>query len=169
MIKKTILLLFLMVQNVCAIELNEQIKQNIDNVTESYRSLVSKEPARLWIQARTQEQILLLKNMPEQLKPFGLIKVEPIQLVNEGPKQTKLRFFSRQDKNQAEQLVKVLSKFFPKLELQDLSSQYGDMGWLQAGHYELWLAPNISAIAQPESLPPASTVPVNNFDSPLTP
>jgi hypothetical protein len=145
-----------MAQKTFAIELNEQIKQNIDDATESYKNLVNKEPARLWIQVRTEEQMKLLENLAEWLKPFGLIKIEPIQLVKDGPKQTKLRFFSKQDKDQAENLLKTLTKIFPKLELQDLSDQYGDMGWLQAGHYELWLAPDVKNITQPASPLPAT-------------
>jgi hypothetical protein len=153
---QTVLLLSLLfaVQNSSAIKLNEQIRQNVDQAQKSYEQLIKQEQPSLWIHVRTVEQQKLVEKIPEWLKRVALVKIEPIQIVKTGPKKTQLRFFSIQDKEKAEDLFKKMQKVFPQLELQDLSNQYSTMGWMEAGHFELWLAPDLKKITQPELLPP---------------
>lgn len=144
-----ILALF-MAQNVFAIKPNEQIKQNIDEIRKSYEQLLKQEQPRLWIHVRTEQQQKLLQHIAEWIKPITLIKIEqPIQLVKEGPKQSKLRFFSSQDANEAKDLLKKLQKFFPQLELQDMSSSDSSDRQM-SGRYELWLSPDVKKITLPE-------------------
>lgn len=144
-----ILALF-MAQNVFAIKPNEQIKQNIDEIRKSYEQLLKQEQPRLWIHVRTEQQQKLLQHIAEWIKPITLIKIEqPIQLVKEGPKQSKLRFFSSQDANEAKDLLKKLQKIFPQLELQDMSSSDSSDRQM-SGRYELWLSPDVKKITLPE-------------------
>lgn len=153
---KIVLLLGLLctAQNTYATKLNEQIKQNIDEARKSYEQLVNQEPPRLWIHVRTEQQKQLLKNIADWIKPVSSIEIQPLQLVKEGPKKTQLRFFSSQDKNEADKLLKKLQKIFPQLELQDFSAEYGAMSWMESGHFELWLAPDLKNITTPEPSPP---------------
>lgn len=165
---KIVLLLGLLftAQNTYATKLNEQIQQNVDEARKSYEQLVNQEPPRLWIHVRTEQQRQLLQHIADWLKPVSSIKIEPIQLVKEGPKKSQLRFFSSQDKDEAGNLLKKLQKIFPHLELQDFSAQYGAMGWLESGHFELWLAPDLKKITLPEPsvspVLPADIVPPTN-------
>jgi hypothetical protein len=153
--QKIILLcgLLFITQTSYAIKLNEQIKQNVDNAAKSYQQLINKEPARLWIHVRSEQQLQLLQSIAVWLKPMSSLKVEPMKIVKEGPKKTQLRFFSKLDKEDAGELLKKLQNFFPQLELQDMSSEYQGMDWITMGHYELWLASEVKEITQP----PAST------------
>ena len=142
------------IQNAFAIKLDEQIRQNVDQTKKSYEKLINQQPPSLWIQVRTEQQRQLLQNIADWLKPVSLVKVQPIQVVNDGPKKSQLRFFSSQDKEDADDLFKKLNRIFPQLELQDLSSQYGNLSWMETGHFELWLAPELKKVELP-SPPPA--------------
>lgn len=158
-----ILCLLFTAQATFAMDLKDRMKQNAIQAQKSYDQLMNQEPPRLWIQVRTEQQRQLLQHIADWLKPVSLIKVEPIQLVKEGPKKNQLRFFSSQDKEEADELFKKLQKIFPQLELQDLSEQYGAMSWKETGHFELWLAPELKKFTPPplpaRIAPPAKTVP----------
>lgn len=145
--------------NPFAIKLEEQIKQNVEQAHNRYVALVNEKPPSLSIQVRTEQQRQLLQNLADWLEPISLIKIEPIQLVKDGPKKSQLRFFSRQDKREADDLLKNLKKIFPQLELQDFSEQYGSMSWMETGHFELWLAPDLKRIELPPTPPKASVPP----------
>ncbi len=158
-----LLILLFATQNSVAIKLDEQIKQNVDQAKKSYEQLINQEPPTLWIHVRTEQQREILQNIADWLKPVSLIKIEPIQIVKDGPKKNQLRFFSSQDKEEADDLLRNLQKIFPQLELQDLSSQYGTMSWMETGHFELWLAPDLKKVQPPAPLkkaPPAVAAPV---------
>lgn len=155
-----LLTLLFVTQSSFAIKLNEQIKQNVDQARKSYEQLINKEQPSLWIHVRSEEQRYLLQQFSGWLRSVSSIKIEPVQLVKEGPKKTQLRFFSSQDKDKAKDLVKKLQKIFPQLELQDLSDQYGAMSWMEEGHFELWLAPDLKKITLPVS--PATVAPPVN-------
>lgn len=155
-----LLTLLLVTHSSFAIKLTEQIKQNVDQARKSYEQLINQEQPSLWIHIRSEEQRQLLQDFPGWLKSVSWIKIEPVQLVKEGPRKTQLRFFSSQDKDKAKELLKKLQKIFPQLELQDLSEQYGAMSWMEEGHFELWLAPDLKKITLPA--PPAPVVPPAN-------
>lgn len=72
-----------------------------------------------------------------------------MQVVDYGPNDTELRFFKSRDAEQARALARVLRDALPALELKDFSSQYGKVGWLKPGHYELWLAPQVNRFETP--------------------
>ena len=139
--------------------LNELIQQNVKDATKSYdRTLssyqVSTEPARLWVQVRNESQKELGKKLLEIMTTANLerrkIVSKPLQLVDFGPEKSQLRFFKKQDKKEAVELLEVLRKYIPQIELRDLSRQYADVGWLTSGHYELWFSPELTALQSPE-------------------
>lgn len=170
--KQKIIVLFallLATQNSFAIKLDEQIKQNVDEAKKSYEQLINQESPTLWIHARTEQQRQLLQHIADWLKPISLIKIEPIQIVKDGPKKNQLRFFSSQDKQEADDLLQNLQKIFPQLELQDLSGQYGTMSWMQTGHFELWLAPDLKKVQPPPAAKTAPPAPAPVRSAPVRP
>ncbi len=149
-------LVMLVLARSASAQLNDLIKQNVQDARSSYKQLSGEqriETPQLWIHVRSDAQ---KKLVAENLKWFGSIQlrgkgidVRPLQLVAKGPEQSQLRFFKRQDREEAEQLLGELKKGFPGLQLQDLSGRYQAIEWLKPGHFELWLAPNVSKIGTP--------------------
>jgi len=137
-------------------QLNDLIKENVQDARSSYKQLSGEqriEAPQLWIHVRSDAQ---RKLVAENLTWFGSIQlrgkrmdVRPLQLVAEGPEQSQLRFFKRQDREEAGQLLGELKKGIPRLQLQDLSGRYQAIEWLKPGHFELWLAPSVSKIGTP--------------------
>lgn len=140
-------------QHSFALNVSDLIRQNVEQAQKSLEK-EKEEPAQLWIQVRSEEQKQLLQNIANWLKPVDFIEIKPLELVTKGPKKTQLRFFSSQDKDKANVLLKSLEKIFPQMELKDLSVEYGKTRWLEKGHFELWLAPDLKSITQPEPPPP---------------
>jgi hypothetical protein len=60
-----------------------------------------------------------------------------------GPQVSQLRYFKTKDEPEARELFAILRKIIPTLELKDLSREYARVGWINPGHYELWLSPNL--------------------------
>lgn len=121
------------------------LQENVDNINKVYENLTNKNPPRLWIHVRSQEQMMAIKK-PEIEAWLESIKLDdkkidlrPIELVDSGPKESQLRFFFKQDINQADQFLKKLKDGLPLLQLKDFSGQYENI--LEPGHFELWLAP----------------------------
>lgn len=140
-------------------ELPELIQQNVQNAAQSYDRTssplqLSTEPARLWVHVRSDRQKEIGKKLLEIVTNSNLerrkIESKPLQLVDGGPEKSELRFFKRQDKTEAAELLEMLRKHIPQLELNDLSRQYANVGWLQSGHYELWLSPKLTDLKSPE-------------------
>jgi hypothetical protein len=70
--------------------------------------------------------------------------------VDSGPQTSQLRFFKTKDEPEARELFAILGRIVPELELKDFSRQYGRVGWLNPGHYELWLSPNLDHLEPSE-------------------
>ncbi len=144
-------LLLLISQNVCA-GLDELIQKNINNADESYKQIVNKQPSRLWIYVRNQQQeesVQKINSWLESIEVGGKkIILRPIQLVKDGPKNSQLYFFFKEDKDEAEQLLIKLQEVLPKLRLKDLSDKYKSFSidWYKAGYYKLWLAPDANIL-----------------------
>ncbi len=64
---------------------------------------------------------------------------QPVQVVQEGPVVDEIRFFKAGDRAGAEAIVQGLRRELPRLRVRDLSEEYGQVVWMTAGHYELWL------------------------------
>jgi hypothetical protein len=141
-----VLILLFFAQNSFAM-LNDLIRNNVNGANKSYEQIVNNEPARLWIHVRSKEQEKAIQDINSWFKNVkvgeGAINLRPIQLVKNGPKYSQLRFFFKQDKDEAIQFLMELRKIIPHLQLNDLSGQYRDIGWLKPGHYELWIAPDV--------------------------
>jgi hypothetical protein len=103
--------------------------------------------SRLWFHVRNEQQQQLVESLKDSLKLDETVVIEPVQLVEAGPRKTQLRFFSPQDKEKAKTLLKKLHKVFPKLGILDLSAEYGAS--IVPGHFELWLAPDLTKITLP--------------------
>lgn len=126
------------------------IKKNVESANAAYDKITTEQPSRLWIHVRTQKQMVTIQTQ-EVSAWLGSIRiggkeidVRPIQLVDNGPKIIQLRFFFKQNKNDAEQLLNELKKGFPLLGLEDFSGQYENI--LEPGHYELWLTPDATLL-----------------------
>jgi len=133
-------------------QLNELIQQNVQDAAQSYERTSSPiqrsaESARLWVHVRNDRQKeigeKLLKIVTNGNVEGRKIEAKPIQLVDVGPNNSQLRFFKREDEKEATELVEMLRKYIPELQLRDLSSQYANVVWLKSGHYELWLSPEL--------------------------
>ncbi len=134
------------------------IDQNIRNAARSYQALLpagegAAHPARLWIHVRVAAQERIAQQIFQRLAGRKIagqpIESRPIQMVSQGPQQSELRFFRREDSFPARELLRTLSPIIPGVRLHDLSREYASVPWIQPGHFELWLAPTLTA------LPPA--------------
>jgi|GEM_PF-2492481 len=136
--------------------LNRLIERNVKDASKFFEQVIideteqQKEPARLWIHVRNENQKKDLKEIAEWLKNIKLngitIELRPIRLVEYGPNKPDLRSFKKDDAEEAKHLLTTLQKIIPKLELKDLSRQYRKIVWIKPGHYELWLSPNTKII-----------------------
>jgi multidrug efflux pump subunit AcrB len=130
------------------------IDQNVQSaVSKSERVAgdVKNQTPQLWIHVRSDGQ---KRQVEEKLDWFRKLQVEgrkvdmrPLQVVASGPAQSQLRYFKRADQAQAQALLAALKPAIPRVVLQDMSSQYGQATWIDPGHFELWLAPDVRGIA----------------------
>lgn len=74
------------------------------------------------------------------------VNVRPLLVVASGPAQSQLRFFKSADQAEGQALLAEIRKAVPAVVLQDMSAQYGRATWIDAGHFELWLAPGVQRI-----------------------
>jgi hypothetical protein len=152
----TLALFFFMVSSAFA-ALSELIEQNVKDSSKSYDKLIGAEQEkatqRLWVHVQSKKQEKAVLEAVGWLKSIELagkkIDLRPIQSVKSGPSDNQLRFFKRQDKNNAEKLLIKLGTAIPQLHLIDLSQQYDGISWIKTGHYELWLAPGLEQLNVP--------------------
>ena len=144
----------LLLSQSAAAQLNKLIEQNITSQTYSANRLTNepqKNTPQLWIHVRSEDQKRVVQGKLDWFRGLEVggrkVEVRPIQMVSEGPKQSQLRFFRQTDQSQAEALLAEIRKAVPLTVLQDMSRQYQQVQWIEPGHYELWLAPNVATIA----------------------
>ncbi len=132
------------------------IERNIQSAVKSSRRAIEdpqNAAPQLWIHVRSDAQKREVAQKLDWFKTLQVagrkVEVEPIQVVSTGPSQSQLRFFKEADQERAQALLAELRKAVPTLALQDLSSQYRQATWIDSGHFELWLAPNVSHLAVP--------------------
>jgi hypothetical protein len=137
-----------------AAQLAGLIEQNIKAAKSASERLggdPTKGTPQLWIHVRSAAQQQEVQGNLEWFKHLQVagrnVDVRPIQQVNAGPQQSQLRFFRSADQSQAQTLLTQLRKSIPSLALQDMSSQYRQVSWIDPGHFELWLAPTVTRIA----------------------
>jgi hypothetical protein len=137
-------------------ELPRLIDKNVRSAVSASARLsddVKNQAPQLWIHVRNEGQ---RREVEGKLGWFRNLQVEgrkldvrPLQVVAVGPLQTQLRFFKSADQAQAQALLAEVKKAVPLVVLQNMSSQYGQATWIDPGHFELWLAPNVLRIATP--------------------
>jgi hypothetical protein len=134
-------------------QLNDLIKQNVQDATGSYQKLADNNngnAAQLWVQVRSDAQRSLIIGNLAWLNGISLngnkIEVPPVEIVKSGPQENQLRFFNRQDRDAVKELFASLKGGIPQLQLQDMSRAYGGVKSLKPGHFELWLAPSLDKI-----------------------
>lgn len=146
------------VQSAFAQKLNDLIKQNVYDVARpSYKQYAVTEQQqatpRLWIHVRSREQQKAVMGIMDRIKSVNLngrpLEVRPIKLVSKGPNDSQLYFYRKQDKDDAELLLKELQKLHPQIRLQDYSDKYKGLEAANAGHYELWFAPDATKFNTP--------------------
>ena len=139
-------------------QLNELIMQNVKQSADSYEQVLRETKGisdipRLWIHVRSPEQEKMVNDASPWLKSIKLgekpIELRPLQSVKTGPHESQLRFFKTLDRNEADQLARKLKHAIPNLQLKDFSLQDQSLDWLKPGHYELWLAPDVSSFDIP--------------------
>lgn len=138
-------------------QLNDLIRRNVQD---SYNRSVTQsaidpqaQPAQLWVHVRNEVQRRQVQDNVDWfkgLKVQGLaLEMRPVQLVSGGPQESQLRYFKRQDADDAERLARALAPAFPHLQVADMSGTYQRMEWMRPGHFELWLAPDLARISPP--------------------
>lgn len=136
-------------------KLESLIEQNIRAADKAYVQVVAppdkvKKPINLWIHVRSEKQAKALEKVLVQIKGIALenveLVVEPVQLVDYGPQVNGLRFFKQEDKNNAKVLLAQLVDIIPNTKLRNLSKRYKTAAWIETGHMELWLAPNVTSV-----------------------
>src|SRR5262245_65011180 len=148
----TLVALLSLVSPRLAAQLPSVIDKNIESAQSASERLgdPTKATPQLWIHVRSasQEQEVKAKlDWFQRLKVDGRsVRVRPIQVVTDGPQQTQLRFFKAADRAMAQLLVAQLKKPLPGIALQDMSTQYRQVSWIEPGHVELWLAPGVTRI-----------------------
>jgi hypothetical protein len=149
--------------------LRDLIQENIQDAEKSYEQTISpieqqRKTFSLWINVSGERQIRLGEEIRKRIADTDLgekgIENKPIQLVDNGPPNNQLRYFKKEDAPHAAELLSVLRKFIPNINLKDYSRQYSDINWITPGHLELWLSPRLKKIRPPK--PPR---PDNSFDS----
>ena len=127
--------------NVVAVELAQEATQKA--LEDAYKAQLSEVPARIYIHGSTEEQMkeaALLQSEIEKLEIDGQYVVVPrVIRVENGPKKTQLRYFKREEGEEARDLAEQLRKLIPNLELNDLSEGNLDLSFIRPRHYELWL------------------------------
>lgn len=150
--------LLLFCGSVTAMPLYDLIKQNVQRSTQTFddTSAYARRPvaaAQIWVHIRNDGQKKLadeiLGSLGSQHFEQRNIEQKPVQRVDYGPRKSQLRYFKRQDQQQAEELFAALRRQIPQLELNDASGRFQNVDWIKPGHYELWLAPDLSALRQP--------------------
>jgi hypothetical protein len=129
------------------------IEQNIKATADRRADDAGPAAPELWIHVRTDSQ---RREVQAKLAWFKAIQVtgrkldvRPIQQVAVGPARSQLRFFKAADRLQAQALLAQVRRAVPAIVLEDMSSQYRQATWIEPGHFELWLAPNVIRIATP--------------------
>ena len=59
-----------------------------------------------------------------------------------GPQNTELRYFKREEEEEAQSIVDALSELGIRVILTDLSARYQDSTGIRPRHYELWFGRN---------------------------
>ena len=131
--------------------LTELIQQNFQESNKFYEQTissveVSQQPLRLWIHIRTQDQkniVSSINNAIAKIKISGnSVQSMPIQIVSSGPSENQLRFFKKENKENAKEIFNIIRQHVPTLKLIDFTSEYANAHWMKAGHFELWLSTN---------------------------
>lgn len=144
--------------HVSGANLNDLINKNVQDATNAYEKSLpaAQQPtssAQLWIHVRSDSQNKLADEILDRVEKteFGQWKIErkPTQKVSSGPQKSQLRYFKKQDQAHAKELFDMLRKQILDLEISDLSGKYEGIGWIKAGHYELWLSPDLMRL-QPQ-------------------
>ena len=127
------------------------IDQNIKSASGRLEEVGAKTP-QLWIHVRTDAQRKEVESKIAWFKGLQVsgakLDVRPIQQVATGPQRSELRFFRAGDRAQAQTLLAQVAKAVPAAVLNDLSAQYRQAKWIEPGHFELWLAPTVTRLAQ---------------------
>ncbi len=136
--------------------LSPLIQQNVDSARRAQARVFGDVKAvapQLWIHVRSDAQ---KREVEKHLAWFRNLQVDgqkvllrPLQLVSAGPTTSQLRFFKPGDQQQAAALQNALKPAVQRIDLSNLSQRYANATWIDAGHYELWLSPDVTRISVP--------------------
>jgi hypothetical protein len=137
----------------CGTPLNELIDRNVRDANTAYQkslpgAQLPASPVFLWIHVRNEGQESLAQQILNEMVKIPsdqwTIEPKPVQKVDSGPSRSQLRYFKQQERQQAQVLLAALRTLIPQLDIADLSGTYENAEWIQQGHYELWLAPDLT-------------------------
>ena len=150
---------FLLLSSNVEAGLRDLIQQNVQDAVQSYERTVSPiepkiEQPQLWIHVQSVDQKGLGEEIFKTIENTRIggepLDRKPIQIVSNGPRESQLRYFKKQDKPHVTELFSTLCRLIPALELKDFSSDYSHVKWIKPGHFELWLSPELEHITSPE-------------------
>ena len=132
-----------------SMSLDRLIQQNVQSATDAVQhsspGVAQRPAALLWIQIRAKSQEAMVNTLRADVAKTLLngraVKIQPLQTLAFGPKKSELRFFRKDDANDAQRLLGTLRRTIADVQLRDLSATYSRVTWIRSGHFELWLAP----------------------------
>lgn len=126
------------------------IDQNVRSAVSASARLstdLKNQAPELWIHVRSDGQKRQVEAKLDWFKSLEVggrkVNLRPLQVVASGPFQSQLRFFKPADQAGAQALLIEIKRVMPVVALQNLSGQYGHATWIDPGHFELWLSPNV--------------------------
>ena len=106
-------------------------------------------PARVWVHVREPEATPVAETLAELLSgsvAVGTvdrpIEMMPVQVVDDGPRQSQVRLFREVDRETAESIAEQLIAQLPDITVVDFTAAYAEASWIEPGHIEIRLAPN---------------------------
>ena len=125
-------------------QITQQIKQRANATSVRPSDLPD---LRFWPHVRANAQkgglIALLKELQEAGGSASLgreIDTQVIQVLDQGPNFSQLRFFKASDAPTADVLMRWFANKGLELRVVDLTERYKSETWIEVGHFELWLS-----------------------------
>ena len=106
-----------------------------DKVADSIKAAQSK--PRIYLHILRDEQRNLARQVDLLLEANGFI-VPGIEKVRRGPRSSELRFFRRDEKEEAQIIQRICIDSGYNMELKDLSKRYENSTTIRPRHYEIW-------------------------------
>ncbi|MFC1825558.1 hypothetical protein ACFL9T_22840 [Thermodesulfobacteriota bacterium] len=98
-------------------------------------------PPRVYFHVRNASQKSRVNKYIETLIKNGFV-VPKVRTVDFGPSNSEIRYFRKEEKEEAKKAMEILINEGLNISLRDLSQKYQESTSIRPRHYELWLKPN---------------------------